>query len=207
MLASTPIHHTIPSTPFQITRAGFSARAPAVLSLACPSKGDVVLVAGDFFYGGRRVVPGWAAAAQNVALNHIAVFRVDDNGDLDASNLCPVGRPLPVPPGPQGVEAKREAEQQAQQGGKLRKASCTRDGSPAVMPDVGVTLSTPVTATGPPVSSPGAFVASMLCLSDDCADVVIGGRFSSVLGVEAYSVALLRFDDGFYSATAYVHTT
>lgn len=185
----------------------------AVLSLACPSKGSVVIVAGDFIFGGRRVVPGWAASTQNIVLNNLAIFRLDDTGtDIDASNLCPVGR-LDLTSS-LGDEEQQEEEEgtrprlrrtgEVDTGKKLQKVSCTPDGRPGPEGEVGVVMLPTGNndVNGPPIAAPRPFVSTVLCLTDACTDVVVGGRFNSVLGVEAHSVALLRFDDGFYSAVA-----
>lgn len=187
-----------------------------MLSLACPSKGNVVIVAGDFIFGGRRVVPGWAASTQNIVLNNLAIFRLDDTGtDIDASNLCPVGRlDLTSSLGDEEQQQEEEGTRprlrrtgEVDTGKKLQKVSCTPDGRPGPEGEVGVVMLPTGNndVNGPPIAEPRPFVSAVLCLTDACTDVVVGGRFNSVLGVEAHSVALLRFDDGFYSAVASVY--
>jgi hypothetical protein len=57
-----------------------------------------------------------------------------------------------------------------------------------------------VVTAGPAPANGQAFVSAMLCLTDDCTKVVIGGHFNRVLGVWVESVAILEFDAEFHNA-------
>jgi len=57
----------------------------------------------------------------------------------------------------------------------------------------------------PPQSTLTSFVSAIECLNTACTDVVVGGRFNMAMGVEAHSVARLRFsEDFFYSQRSVV---